>query len=37
MARRSKDWNIGLAEDLRNREFARASLLRLEVPILEET
>lgn len=27
MARRSKDWNIGLAEDLRNREFARAFLL----------
>lgn len=27
MARRSKDWNVGLAEDLRNREFARAFLL----------
>ena len=27
MARRSKDWNVGLAEDLRNREFAREFLL----------
>ena len=27
MARRSRDWNIGLAEDLRNREFARDFLL----------
>ena len=27
MARRSKDWNIGLAVDLRNREFAREFLL----------
>ena len=27
MARRSKDWNVGLAEDLRNREFARDFLL----------
>jgi DNA-binding phage protein len=27
MARRSKDWNRGLAEDLRNPEFAREFLL----------
>jgi len=27
MAKRSKDWNIGLAEDLRNAEFAREFLL----------
>ena len=27
MARRSKDWNIGLAEDLRNPEFAREFLM----------
>ena len=27
MARRSSDWNIGLAEDLRNQEFAREFLL----------
>src|SRR5713101_5984516 len=27
MARRSRDWNIGLAEDLRDREFAREFLL----------
>jgi len=27
MARRSRDWNVGLAEDLRNREFARQLLL----------
>lgn len=27
MARRTKDWNIGLAEDLKNREFAREFLL----------
>jgi DNA-binding phage protein len=27
MARRSKDWNEGLAQDLRNREFAREFLL----------
>ena len=27
MARRSKDWNVGLAEDLRDPEFARAFLL----------
>ncbi len=27
MARRSRDWNKGLAEDLRNREFAREFLL----------
>lgn len=27
MARRSKDWNIGLASDLANREFAREFLL----------
>jgi DNA-binding phage protein len=27
MARRSKDWNVGLAQDLRNREFAREFLL----------
>jgi len=27
MARRSKDWNKGLAQDLRNREFAREFLL----------
>jgi DNA-binding phage protein len=27
MARRSRDWNIGLAHDLRNQEFARAFLL----------
>ncbi|MDO8678108.1 MAG: hypothetical protein Q7R30_06035 [Acidobacteriota bacterium] len=27
MARRSKDWNAGLAEDLRNQEFAREFLL----------
>jgi DNA-binding phage protein len=27
MARRSRDWNVGLAEDLRNREFARQFLL----------
>ncbi len=27
MAKRSKDWNIGLAEDLLNPEFAREFLL----------
>ena len=27
MARRSEDWNVGLAEDLRNRKFARDFLL----------
>jgi len=27
MARRSEDWNIDLAERLRNRAFARAFLL----------
>jgi len=27
MARRSRDWNIGLAQDLRNQEFAREFLL----------
>lgn len=27
MARRSKDWNVGLAEDLRDAEFAREFLL----------
>ncbi len=27
MARRSKDWNLGLAEDLRDVEFAREFLL----------
>ena len=27
MARRSKDWNVGLAQDLRNQEFAREFLL----------
>ena len=27
MARRTKDWNKGLAEDLRNREFAREFLM----------
>ena len=27
MAKRSKDWNIGLAQDLRNPEFAREFLL----------
>lgn len=27
MARRSKDWNVGLAQDLRDREFAREFLL----------
>lgn len=27
MARRSKDWNIGLAQDLRTQEFAREFLL----------
>jgi DNA-binding phage protein len=27
MARRSKDWNEGLAEDLRNQDFAREFLL----------
>ena len=27
MARRSKDWNVGLAHDLRNQEFAREFLL----------
>ncbi len=27
MARRSDDWNLGLAQDLRNREFAREFLL----------
>jgi DNA-binding phage protein len=27
MARRSRDWNVGLAEDLRNHEFAREFLL----------
>ena len=27
MARRSKDWNVGLAEDLRDRAFAREFLL----------
>ena len=27
MARRSEDWNVGLAEDLRDREFAREFLL----------
>ncbi|SRR5258706_6822851 len=27
MARRSKDWSLGLAQDLRNQEFARSFLL----------
>jgi DNA-binding phage protein len=27
MARRSKDWNVGLAQDLRDPDFARAFLL----------
>lgn len=27
MARRSEDWNVGLAQDLQNREFAREFLL----------
>ena len=27
MARRSRDWNVGLAKDLREREFAREFLL----------
>ena len=27
MARRTKDWNKGLAEDLRNRDFAREFLM----------
>ena len=27
MARRSKDWNVGLAQDLRDPEFAREFLL----------
>ena len=27
MARRSRDWNIGLAQDLRNAEFAREFLM----------
>lgn len=27
MARRSRDWNVGLAEDLRNQEFVREFLL----------
>jgi probable addiction module antidote protein len=27
MVRRTKDWNKGLAEDLRNREFAREFLM----------
>ena len=27
MARRSRDWNVGLAEDLRSQEFAREFLL----------
>ena len=27
MARRSRDWNLGLAEDLRDHEFAREFLL----------
>ena len=27
MARRSKDWNLGLARDLRNQEFAQSFLL----------
>ena len=27
MARRSKDWNAGLAEDLRDQEFAREFLM----------
>jgi len=27
MARRSKDWNVGLAQDLRDIKFARAFLL----------
>lgn len=27
MARRSRDWNVGLAEDLRDQEFAREFLL----------
>ena len=27
MARRTKDWNKGLAKDLRNREFAREFLM----------
>jgi DNA-binding phage protein len=27
MARRSKDWNVGLAQDLRNPRFAREFLL----------
>jgi DNA-binding phage protein len=29
MARRSKDWNEGLAKDLRNREFAQAFFVAL--------
>ena len=28
MARRSEDWNVGLAQDLRDSEFAREFLLR---------
>jgi DNA-binding phage protein len=27
MARRSRDWNVGLAEDLRDQDFAREFLL----------
>ena len=27
MARRSRDWNVGLAQDLRDQEFAREFLL----------
>lgn len=27
MARRSKDWNVGLAQDLQNQKFAREFLL----------
>jgi DNA-binding phage protein len=27
MARRSRDWNLGLAQDLRNQKFAREFLL----------
>lgn len=27
MARRSRDWNVGLAEDLRDQQFARQFLL----------
>lgn len=27
MARRSRDWNVGLAKDLRDRQFAREFLL----------